>query len=154
MRAIPVFLVSMVSFYNSLGQSGSMQHPPQDIFRYIELKSQNNIHIEQDRGIYNLVHKHIEKNIRNPGIDGFRIRIYADVGTHARSESEAVTTRFYEKIPDIPVYRVYDDRWWKVYVGDFRTRVDAIKSLRKIERLFPGINAFVVPEKINFPRLN
>ena len=133
----------------ALSQQDSKQSSP-DVFRKIE--KVGNIHIQQDSAIHNLVLKHIAKNKKNPSIDGYRIRIYADLGTQARKDSEEIRAEFYEKFPEIPIYRDYDDSWWKVYVGDFRTKIEAIKTLKKIREEFPS--AFVVPDKINFPDLD
>ncbi|MGM0530140.1 MAG: SPOR domain-containing protein [Bacteroidota bacterium] len=135
----------------TLGQENSIQLP-RDVFNQIEDKSDNNIRFQQDSAINNLVLKHIAKNKENPEVDGYRIRIYADLGTEAREESEEVRAEFHEEFPEIPIYRNYDDSWWKVYVGDFRTKIEAIKYLKKIRSEFPS--AFVVPDKINFPELN
>ncbi|MBS3769727.1 MAG: SPOR domain-containing protein [Bacteroidales bacterium] len=134
------------------GQENSIQQLSPDVFSQIEEKSDNNMRIQQDSAISNLVLKHIAKNKENPEIDGYRIRIYADIGTQAREESEELRAEFHEKFPDIPIYRDYDDNWWKVYVGDFRTKIEAIKHLKRIRNEFPS--AFVVPDKINFPELN
>ncbi|MFP4041249.1 MAG: SPOR domain-containing protein, partial [Bacteroidales bacterium] len=63
-----------------------------------------------------------------------------------------IRTEFYEQFPDIPIYREYDSPYFKIYVGDFRTKIEAIKSLKKIQKHFPS--AFVVPDTINYPELN
>jgi len=146
------FILFFVLFPLITFAQNSNQHQSGDVFRRIEEKSDNEIRFQQDSAIHNLVLKHIAKNKRNPGIEGYRIRIYADLGTQAREESEKVRAEFYEKFPEIPIYRDYDDSWWKVYVGDFRTKIEAIKSLKEIRREFPS--AFVVPDRINFPELN
>ncbi len=151
MRLFPfilfIFLAPLITFGQNSGKESSS-----GVFRSIENKSDNNVRFQQDSTVRNLVLKHIAKNRQNPQIDGYRIRIFADLGTQARKESEKVRAKFYEKFPEIPVYREYDDSWWKIYVGDFRTKIEAIKSLKKIRKEFPS--AFVIPDKINFPDLN
>jgi hypothetical protein len=136
----------------SWSQQDQLEQRSKDVFKNIEYKSNHDIRFEQDSAIHNLVLRHIAGNRQNPKISGFRIRIYSDLGTHAREESENVKAEFYEKFPEIPVYREYDDPYYKVYVGDFRSKIEAIKSLKKIRREFPS--AFVIPDKINFPELN
>ena len=151
MRLFSFILFILITPLITLGQN-SGKESSSDVFRSIENKSDNNIRFQQDSAIHNLVLKHIVKNRRNPQIEGYRIRIFADLGTQAREESEEVRAEFYEKFPEISVYREYDDSWWKVYVGDFRTKIEAIKSLKKIREEFPS--AFIVPDQINFPDLN
>ena len=123
-----------------------------DIFEQVRNRSQGSITFQQDSLIRELVNKHMAKNKDNPGTQGYRIRIYSDLGTHARKESEEYKTRFYENFPEIPVYRDYVQPYYKVYVGDFRTKIEAIKSLKRIKRVFP--QAFIVPDHINFPELD
>jgi hypothetical protein len=96
--------------------------------------------------------KHIARNRRQSGIPGYRIRVFSDVGRGARKNSEKAKTQFYEKYPDIPVYRTYDSPYFKVYVGNFRTKMDAIKCLKKIRHEYP--DAFVVPDRIEYPELD
>ena len=152
MKFFPFILFFVLFPLITLAQQNSKQQYAGDVFRTIENKSNNDIRFQQDSAIHNLILKHIAKNKKNPGVEGYRIRIYADLGTQAREESEKVRAEFYEKFPEIPIYRDYDDSWWKVYVGDFRTKIEAIKSLKKIRKAFPS--AFVVPDRINFPELN
>jgi len=123
-----------------------------NIFEKIQYKSQGKIRFQQDSLIKDLVIRHMIKNKQNPRIDGYRIRIYSDLGTHARKESEEYKARFYENFHDIPIYQDYDRPYWKVYVGDFRTKIEAIKSLKKVKREFPA--AFIVPDQINLPELD
>ena len=146
---ITIFLFLSVP---SMAQFNDNRSQPDDIFGRIQYKSRGDITFQQDSMIRALVVKHIMKNKKNPGLEGYRIRIYSDLGTHARDESLEYRTRFYENFPDIPTYRDYVRPYYKVYVGDFRTKIEAIKSLKKIKRKFPS--AFIVPDYINFPELD
>lgn len=122
-----------------------------DIFSNIENASQKKIQFIQKEEIHNLILRHIAKNRREGGIQGYRIRIFSDLGMNARTESEEAKTKFFENFPNIPIYRKYNAPYFKVYVGDFRTKIEAVKNLKKIKRVFP--NAFIVPDKINYPEL-
>jgi hypothetical protein len=73
------------------------------------------------------------------------------LGNEARSQSQLVKSRFYELFPDIPIYHEYDNPNFKVYVGDFRTKVNALKEFNRIKKHFPS--AFIVPDKINYPKI-
>ena len=122
----------------------------------IKIQQKNNANegevlIFQDMRINDLVYNHIEQNKRKGGIPGYRIRIFSDLGNTARDESQVAKAKFYELFPEIPVYREYDSPYFKVYVGDFRTKVDAIKVFKQIKRYFPA--AFIVPDQINYPNL-
>lgn len=146
---IMIFLLFTTAAMAQTGQSSGSRG---DIFDQIQSQSEGNITFQQDSVVSVLVNKHIAKNRENPGTQGYRIRIYSDLGTHARKESEEYKTRFYENFPEIPVYRNYVQPYYKVYAGDFRTKVEAIKSLKRIKKVFP--KAFIVPDHINFPELD
>ncbi|MFO7829266.1 MAG: hypothetical protein R6V23_11630 [Bacteroidales bacterium] len=124
-----------------------------DIFSKIqsEENTEGEVVIFQDLRINNLVHNHIEKNKRKAGVPGYRIRIFNDLGSGAREHSQEVQADFYDKFPEIPVYREYDSPYFKVYVGDFRTKIDAMKEFKRIKQYFPA--AFMVPDEINYPSL-
>jgi len=105
--------------------------------------------ISQDIRVNNLIYNHIEQNKRKAGVPGYRIRIFNDIGSDARENSQKVKADFFDKFPDIPVYREYDNPYFKVYVGDFRTKIDAMKKFKRIKHYFPA--AFIVPDEINYP---
>lgn len=82
-------------------------------------------------------------------ISGYRVRIFFDNGQTSRSESEAVLKRFESMYHGIPAYRTYTNPYFKVTVGDFRTRSEAMALLVKLRNEFP--RALMVKEKINYP---
>lgn len=84
-------------------------------------------------------------------IPGFRIRIFFDNKQNARVRSEELVVSFKEKYPGTGVYRTYDNPYFKVTVGDLRTRSDAEWLLRHLAIDYPA--AFIVKENINFPPL-
>jgi len=148
-----LLIMLLVGFFlPAMAQNEASGKRAANIFEKIQTNSQGKIRFQQDSLIGDLVIRHMIKNKQNPRIDGYRIRIYSDLGTHARKESEEYKARFYENFPDIPIYQDYDRPYWKVYVGDFRTKIEAIKSLKKVKREFPA--AFIVPDQINLPELD
>ncbi|HCY00222.1 MAG TPA: hypothetical protein DG754_08805, partial [Bacteroidales bacterium] len=57
-----------------------------------------------------------------------------------------------EECPGITVYRTFQSPYYKVSVGDFRSRDEALKQLKRLSRKYP--KAFIVGEWINFPSLD
>jgi len=110
------------------------------------------ITINQDIVIANLLNEYYIRNASKPGMQGFRIRIYFDLGQQSRTVSQETMDEFMENYPGIAVYRTFDSPYYKVSVGDFRTRDEALKFLKTIERKYP--KAFIVAEWISFPALN
>ena len=92
--------------------------------------------------------KYVEQNAQKK-LNGFRIRIFFDNKQSARVQSEEVEKTFIETFPQYPVYRTYTNPYFKVAVGDFRTKSDAVKVLQVIQRDFP--KAFIIKDIINYP---
>ena len=77
------------------------------------------------------------------------MRIFFDNSQSARTESEATLKAFEAGHHDISAYRSYVNPYFKVTVGDFRTKSEAMQLLQKIKWEFPA--AFIVKENINYP---
>lgn len=115
-------------------------------------KKEGVVNIYQDESIRRLLDTYIIANAARPGMQGFRVRIYFDLGQQSRTTSLDEQTKFMETMPGINVYRTFDSPYYKVSVGDFRTRDEALKLLKSIEKQYP--KAFIVSEWIHFPKLN
>ena len=81
-------------------------------------------------------------------IDGYRIQITAYSGNNSRNRAEAERASFKANFPGISVYLSYSEPYFKVCVGNYLTRLEAYKDLKRIQLTYP--NAYIVPEKINF----
>jgi hypothetical protein len=109
--------------------------------------------IYQDPAIDSLIHRYILYNKRLNGIEGFRVQIYSSSDKKARTESGKVRQEFMTKFPDIISYASFDrPGYYKIRVGDYRTRIEGTKYLLMIRKVFP--DAYLVPDVINFPDLN
>ena len=84
-------------------------------------------------------------------MNGYRIRLFFSNKQSARTESEELEKEFKLQFPQIPTYRSYTNPFFKVVVGDYRTKSDAIRELNKILPFYP--NAIVVKESIWFPAI-
>ncbi len=67
----------------------------------------------------------ITKN--NPVSQGYRIQIIKASGNDALTITEEARDEFTDKYIDIPVYLTFDEPYYRVRVGDFRTRLEAEK---------------------------
>ena len=104
--------------------------------------------VDQSEAIENAMRRHIKAN-PDRVISGYRVRIFFDNKQTARKESEAVLKRFKSLYPEVMAYRIYANPYFKVTVGDFRTKSEAMEHLARIKGSFPS--AFVVKENIEFP---
>lgn len=80
-------------------------------------------------------------------IPGYRVRIYFSNAQNAREESAAAAAKFSAKFGTHSVYHNFTNPNFKVTVGDFRTKSEALALLNYVKRDFPS--AFVVKENIN-----
>lgn len=110
------------------------------------------VEINQDIRIDSLLSRHIEANRLYNGFDGFRIQIYRGSGRDARDLANESKTDFLEKFEGYIAYLQFDPpNYFKVRVGDYRTKHDAYADFIKIKKEFP--NAYIVNDKIHFPDL-
>ena len=84
-----------------------------------------------------------EKNFSR-NVQVYRLRIFFDNKQDARSVSEQVVNLFREQYPDIPVFRGYTNPYFKVTVGNFRSKSEAMKFLNEIKAQYPSV--FLVRE--------
>jgi hypothetical protein len=80
--------------------------------------------------------------------EGFRVQITSLSGNNSRVNAENLCKDFREKFPGMPCYIQYQEPHFKVRVGNFKNRLDALKCLQTIAITYPG--AFVVRDKIFF----
>lgn len=107
-------------------------------------------HMETDSLLVANYYKLLEKNREVSGVPGWRIRIFSDSGLGAKEEQQRVRARFLSLYPDIDAYHVYDEPYFKVYVGDCRTESEAIKLYDRIKRDFPDL--LLVQDYINLKK--
>ena len=100
-----------------------------------------------------LANKNLFKVNNHYGMEGFRIQIYASNNRNAREESNKTRAEFMSKFPEIISYPLYaEPGYFKIRVGDFRTKPEAMKLFQLISKEFK--DAYIVPDVINFPDLN
>ncbi len=115
------------------------------------------LNVYQDARVDSMLKNHISMNQRKKGtdgkqgMDGYRLEIFFSSGLNARGKALEVKTDFLKNFPEENAYISFLSPNFKVRVGDFRTKNEAIKLKHKIRRHYP--NAFVVKDIIQFPEL-
>lgn len=104
--------------------------------------------VTQSDNLRSSMKEHIATNPKRT-ISGYRVRIFFDNKQTARAESENTLKKFNGLFPDVMAYRIYANPYFKVTVGDFRTKSEAMALLTRIKGDFPS--AFVVKENIEYP---
>jgi hypothetical protein len=146
----PLLLVAVIifllpTFVKAQESMGVLQLMNEDRPRYMAER----LVIVQDPAIDTLVSRHIIANASKNGVDGWRIQIYRGGHRTAGDDSNKIRARFMEDFPDIRTYRTFDrPNWFKVKVGDFRTREEAAIVYFDILKKYP--EAYLIRDVIAY----
>ncbi len=102
-----------------------------------------------DARIDTLLQLHKLQNKKFPVIPGYRIQIYKESGNTALDKALEIRDEF-EKKYNLPAYITFNEPYYRVRVGDFRTRLEAIRFLEKIKRTYPL--AWDIKDDIQIPK--
>lgn len=96
------------------------------------------IEITQSAEIDDLVGIHLDMNKRAGGIDGFRIQLYLGSSNNAKKEAGEVKAKVLSLFQDEKIYMTYEAPFWRVQVGDFRSKNESLELYRKLKKEFPS----------------
>lgn len=119
---------------------------------YGQDNDEGDLRIYQDERVDTLISKYIQVNEIHSVIEGWRIEIFFEAGNYSKKLAMEAKSKFVEQYPEMPSYLIFQQPYYKVRVGDFRTKMEAEKFLDEIAFDYP--QAFVVTDEINFPRLD
>lgn len=133
------FFLFFLVFFSSLAKSQS------DSLRI----SSSDSGIVQDKRINELVLKHVLINAaKKEKMKGYRVQIH--FGSE-KAKALEVKSKFISQNRSAPAYLDYQQPYFKIRVGDFRTKLEAYKFLQEISGDFPG--SFIVSDDIELPPL-
>ena len=149
MRTLLFFLLLSLA----LGGTLAAHTPEGDIYTLLRepVEGAGKIEIRQPRKLAEALSNYRNKNTQHPGMDGFRVRIYRDLGRDARLQSQVAMDKALSQFEGLRAYMTFDSPYYKVSVGDCRTRFEAYVLRQKLLGMFP--RSFVVTEQINFPAI-
>lgn len=101
---------------------------------------------EQDSLVKILVNRHVAIGQAKRSMPGYRIQIH--FGTQ-RVKANEIRTDFLQIYPNVGAYLIYHQPHFKVSVGDYKTRLEALKFLKEIQPLYS--TAFLVREEVKLP---
>ena len=118
-------------------------------FFTISTHAQNKfVQVQSDDKLDTLINRNIEINKEANSIQGFRIQIF--FGSERKNAHDA-RNKVLQLFPDADVYLIYQQPYFKVRVGDYRTKLEAHHMFKELLPHFDKI--FIVPDKINLPKL-
>jgi hypothetical protein len=109
------------------------------------------LQVKQDPRITDMLIRHNQINQKRNGTDGYRLEIFFSSDTKAREQAVRVKNEFNLVFPDIASYMLFQTPNFKVRIGDFRNKSEALKAKAHIASKYP--NAFIVKDNIRFPEL-
>ncbi len=92
------------------------------------------------------------RNVSQSSRAGFRIQVFDDNNPRsARSEANRYRSLITQRFPEYQAYVVFNSPYWRVKVGDFRSRREAETIMQEIRRAFPALSSYirVVRDHIN-----
>ncbi len=107
--------------------------------------------VHQDPRVEEMLKWHLEDNKKRDGMEGYRVEIFSSSGLDAKESAEEEKVKFLKLYPGYHVHVIFSAPVFKVRTGDFRTKNEALKLLKMIQKDYPG--AFIVPDIIDFPVL-
>jgi len=113
-------------------------------------QSENNtFEIRNEKGIEHLVNKY-ENILKNTGgINGWRLQLKFKA---KESEIIKIKLKFIKLFPNIPVFLEYQEPYYRIRVGNCRTKLEALKIKYLIKKHFT--DTYPVPEIISITDLN
>lgn len=83
---------------------------------------------------------------------GFRVQVFSDNNTRtAKNEARAKAKQVAARFPQLSTYVRYTSPYWRLKVGDFRTRQEADEVAEQLRKAFPAFSKEirVVRDRIN-----
>lgn len=109
-------------------------------------KVEGNANVDRDPRIDRLIEKHRQYNQANPGVDGYRIQIFFDSGNNSKKTAQTIREKFMELYPDVAAYLTFNSPYYRVRIGDYRTKLEAEGVLYQLASIYP--NAFTVTDRV------
>lgn len=106
--------------------------------------AQNQIQISPN--LDTLVSKHIEYKLNYPP-QGFRLVLFVQSGNHSKNACNEAKNTFLELYPLENAYIIYDEPYFKLKVGNFRTRMEAQRFLEELKGNYP--QAYIVKDTLD-----
>lgn len=100
----------------------------------------------QDSLVQVLVNRHMAINQAKRSMPGYRIQIYFG---NDRTRANEIKTDFLQLFPNTGTYLIYQQPNFKIRVGDYKTRLEAMKFLKEIQSLYSS--AFLVKDDVKLP---
>lgn len=94
--------------------------------------------ISQDLGIAEMLSDYRDINSKIGFIEGYRIQLYSGSGVNSKKEAMAIRVKFLSLFPSEMADLYYNAPFWRVRVGNYRYKNEALPLLNKVKKQFPS----------------
>ena len=98
--------------------------------------------------LWKMIMMHVNQNSESESAPGYRIQIYAGSSLGAANDAKADFLESFDD--DFPIYQVWNPPHFRVRVGDFLSRNDAMREVATLRQIFP--DAFIVSDQVKLPK--
>jgi hypothetical protein len=141
-------------FFLSIFLLGTLSAQQNDKTIFEELASHNTeegiITITQPTDIKTQILGHADNMKKFIGSRGYRIQISFFSGNRGRKKAYQQKSKLLEQLPQYMSYIIYVQPYFKVRIGDFFDKTDALKALESVKNFYP--NAFIVEDLIDYKK--
>ncbi|WP_321368145.1 SPOR domain-containing protein [uncultured Draconibacterium sp.] len=148
MRTFLLILAGLLATTFSFAQVDTLSELPVDT---TGIAIVDGLNVNRDARLDKMLKWHIEKNQKREGMDGYRVEIFFSSSLDAKEQALNTKTEFLTNYPEFPVHIKFVAPNFRVRVGDFRTKNEALKLYKQVQKDYPA--AFIVPDVIEFPLL-
>ena len=103
---------------------------------------EGNVIVNQDKKITELLNLKKEMNKNEADSDRYKIQIYSG---NTRSDAYSSQEEFLESFSEWPTIVLFENPNFKTWIGNFRTRLEADRALKRVKLKFPS--AFIFKPK-------
>ena len=107
-----------------------------------------NTHVYQTAEVKQALTNYVKGNATK-NISGYRIRVFYDNSPQARVRSEAIVNTMETLYPEHKVYRSFESPNYKVLLGNFRSKDEALRVFNQLKKTYP--TAYIIKDNIEYP---
>ncbi len=145
--SVSVGAIAQVNDTTKMVHTDTSVHAPMVVIAPIQPMPDTGIHIYAPAAVQNTENKIYQYQRYNRGTSpGYRVQINF---SQEKNAIDKMQSEFAGRYPNVPAYITYKQPYFRISVGDFRNRLQAVDFLEKIRKDYPG--AFVVIDKIMPP---
>lgn len=148
MKRFIIIIIFLSLVLNSFSQIQTFEIEESGITPSYKSNNHGKVVITQDAKVLQIVKRH--KELSNNKFPGWRVQIYFGSGQRAMAEAQSTKKRFLIRYGNnIGAYIDYDSPFYKILVGDFRTKAEALNFKEKIKKTFP--ESWIKKGLVNYP---